>query len=337
MLRNLTIFLVLTCLSNMVISEDVFSLKKEYETTVFIDGTNQIEIKKGMKVALSSLLINLSGNSKILKEKSAITIISQPEKFISQYSLGIKDEKLIATFILQGDLIRTSLSQNSLPIWISESPKVLAFFPCSEVSNKGLNTEENILCNALEEKIRNLSRQRKAHIMRPLMDLTDLNYLESLSSISMDKFMEKITKRYALDLWLQCEIKDDFGFLLEEPKCISTFDDEYSSLDFVFNELIDRSNEKYSLIVNKSIKNQTIINIENVESFSSLESVLQELESQVLIFDLSLREIEGNNIQASLSHFGERRDLKNLLGMNENFKELNSNSQDIISYKYNRN
>ena len=337
MLKKFTLGLVFICLSNLANAEDIFSLKKEYEITVFIESTNQFDIKEGMQAALSSLLINLSGNSKILSEDSVEKIILQSEKFISQYSLGIEDKRITATFVFQGDLIRTSLSQNSLPIWISDSPNVLLFIPCSEISDKRLNVEENIICQRLEEKITNLSNKRKSNITRPLMDFTDLNYFESLSAISMNKFMEKISKRYSLDLWIQCEIEDDFGFLLEEPKCTSSFNDNYFAVDLVFNELIDKSNAKYSLIVNKNVKNQTVISIENVDNFESLESVLEELESQVLIFDLYLREIKGKNIQASLSHFGEIRDLKNLLSINENFKELNLNSQDIISYKYNRN
>ena len=58
----------------MVISEDVFSLKKEYETTVFIDGTNQIEIKKGMKVALHLYLLISAEIPKFLKKNQPLQL-----------------------------------------------------------------------------------------------------------------------------------------------------------------------------------------------------------------------------------------------------------------------
>ena len=112
----------------------MFSLKKEYEISVFIEGTNQVDIKEGMKAGLTSLLVNLSGDSKIMKKDSAQKILSQPEKFVSKYTLGIKEEKIIANFVYQGDLLRSSLSQNSLPLLLSQNQSVLVFFPCRAIA-----------------------------------------------------------------------------------------------------------------------------------------------------------------------------------------------------------
>ena len=70
-------------MTGFVSSQEIFSLKKSYDSQVFIEGTDQVSIKQGMQLALSSLLVNLSGNSKILNEKSIRVMIDAPEKYIT--------------------------------------------------------------------------------------------------------------------------------------------------------------------------------------------------------------------------------------------------------------
>ena len=66
MLKTIFLSLFLLCFAQLTFSEEIFSLKKSYEIAVIIEGTDQTSIQKGMQNGLSSLLINLSGNSKIL-------------------------------------------------------------------------------------------------------------------------------------------------------------------------------------------------------------------------------------------------------------------------------
>ena len=337
MLKNVILFSLIFFISSFIKSESMFSLKKEYEISVFIEGTNQVDINKGMKAGLTSLLVNLSGDSKIMKKGSAQKILSQPEKFVSKYTLGIKEEKIIANFVYQGDLLRSSLSQNSLPLLLSQNQYVLVFFPCRAIAINRENLQEKKMCSELEDKIIEISNLRKSNFTFPLMDLTDLNYFESLSSISINKFMRKISNRYSAESWLLCNTKDEFGLLLEKPKCKSSVNDQYLSPDFVINEILDKSNSRNSLIVNKQIKNETIIRIDSVNSFSSLENILEEIDSQILVFDTSLREIKGEAVEIEVSHFGYFKDLQYLLNINENFEEVSTDSRDIISFRYNRN
>ena len=51
-------------------SAEIYSLKKNYEKIVSIEGTDQNSIREGMQSGLSSLLVNLTGNSKILEKTS---------------------------------------------------------------------------------------------------------------------------------------------------------------------------------------------------------------------------------------------------------------------------
>lgn len=315
-------------------SAEIYSLKKNYEKIVSIEGTDQNSIREGMQSGLSSLLVNLTGNSKILEKTSITKMIETPETFISQYKLASDEEGIVASFIFEGDSIRSYLSQNALPIWLSDNPLILTFLPCIEIDKSIENLDELDRCNTLKNNLENLSISRNAKMTRPLMDLTDINYYESLGSIYPQLFMDKISRRYDIDSWLLCFTKDEFGLLLEEPKCLSSAEQDASSASDIFNDLLDKVNLRRSLVVNKNIQNKTQIRFEGINNFDVLGLILDDLSTQVLIYDVTVLEIEGENIKISLSHYGAESDLLSLLNINENYKKINTLSQDIISFKY---
>ena len=331
------IFFICIALINsfgFISSAEIYSLKKNYEKVVSIEGTDQISIKKGMQSGLSSLLVNLTGNSNILKKISIAKMVDTPETFISQYKLASREGGIVASFIFEGDLIRNYLSQNELPIWLSDNPLVLTFLPCVEIDKSTINADELDGCNTLENDLKSLSINRKAKMTRPLMDLTDIHYYESLGSIYPQLFMDKISRRYDIDSWLLCYIRDEFGLLLEKPKCLSSANQVASSAPKTFNDLLDTVNLRRSLVVNKNIQNKTQIKFAGINSFNTLERILNDLSTQVLIYAVSVLAIEGEDIEISLSHYGTQADLLSLLNINENYKKINMLSQDIISFKY---
>ena len=67
-----------------------------------------------------------------------------------------------------------------------------------------------------------------------------------------------------------------------------------------------------------------------------MDDVLNELKSQVLIYEVSLKKVEGDTLEIALSHYGKSEDLKNLLNINDDFKGIDNSSREIISYKYNK-
>ena len=86
--------------------------------------------------------------------------------------------------------------------------------------------------------------------------------------------------------------------------------------------------------MDKSIQNYSYVSLSDIDSFEDLEFVLKELKSQVLIFKVTLESIEGNRAKILLSHFGRKEDLQNLLSIHSNFQEINSLTEDIISYYF---
>ena len=76
------------------------------------------------------------------------------------------------------------------------------------------------------------------------------------------------------------------------------------------------------------------LNKPQINNFDVLGRILDDLSTQVLIYDVTVLEIEGENIKISLSHYGAESDLLSLLNIHENYKKINTLSQDIISFKY---
>ena len=334
MLQKFLFCIAFLHLTGFVSSQEIFSLKKSYDSQVFIEGTDQVSIKQGMQLALSSLLVNLSGNSKIVNEKSIRVMMDAPEKYITQYKLGTEDKKIYASFIFEGDLIRSYLSENELPLWLSNDNLILSYLPCKEESDTIKSEEENEKCNKLEETLNDLSSRRNSIIANPLMDLKDINYFESLGSISTERFMKRISRRYEVGSWLLCLIKDDFVLLLDNPKCLSSMGKQ-SSPSEALNDLLDKVNSKKSLVVDKNIKNKTSIRVIGITNLKNLEKVLNDLKSQVLVYGVTLKKVEGDTLDILLSHFGKSEDLKNLLNINDDFKGIDNSSLKVDSYKYN--
>ena len=333
MLQKFIFCIAFLHLTGFVSSQEIFSLKKSYDSQVFIEGTDQVSIKQGMQLALSSLLVNLSGNSKIVDEKSIKIMMEGPEKYITQYKLGSEDKKIYASFIFEGDLIRSYLSENELPLWLSNNNLILSYLPCKE-SDTVKSKEENEKCNQLEETLNDISSRRNSIIAYPLMDLKDINYFESLGSISTERFMKRISRRYKVGSWLLCLIKDEFGLLLDNPKCLSSMGKQ-SSPSEVLNDLLDKVNSKKSLVVDKNIKNKTSIRVIGITNLKNLENVLNDLKSQVLVYGVTLKKVEGDTLDILLSHFGKTEDLKNLLNINDDFKGIDNSPVKVVSYKYN--
>ena len=134
--------------------------------------------------------------------------------------------------------------------------------------------------------------------------------------------------------WIFCFTKDEFGLLLEEPKCQSSFGNVRLSPQEMFNDLLDDINSKKSLVVNKNIQNKTKIRLEGINSYYALENTLEDLSTQVLIYNVSILEISGENVEINLSHYGSREDLLSLLDIHENYKKISNLSQDIIAFEY---
>ena len=146
--------------------------------------------------------------------------------------------------------------------------------------------------------------------------------------------MDKTIKRYNLENWIVCFNRDDFGVILEKAKCISSISDKQANVELVFNKLINHINSAKSLVVNKKEKTSSIVTIEGVYDYLTLENVTDELRSQILVTDLNLDSINKASIDYQLSTYGTVEDLERLLRINSNFIQMENSSKNKLIYRY---
>ena len=335
MIKKIFIIYILIFSFSLIESSEVYGLKSTYKVETALNGTDKASIEEGMQDALKNLMVRITGSTTVALDRKLNKLYRNPEQYINQYKLNSSDGVINATFFFEGNKIRHFLSDNQLPLWLSKESIVMTYVPCQLKSSINLlDTVDRESCNILKENLSSLSEKRVVALAYPILDFRDLNYLDSLSSVSYSAFMNNTIKRYGLENWIVCLIKDDFGIMLEEAECLSSLSHKANNLDKTFNSLINNINLRKSLVVNKKEKINSRVSIEGVFDYFTLEKVTDELRSQIIVTDLNLESINRASINYEISTFGNVEDLENLLDINSNFIQLEGSSRNKLIYKY---
>jgi len=335
MIKKIFIIYILIFSFSLIESSEVYGLKSTYKVETALNGTDKASIEEGMQDALKNLMVRITGSTTVALDRKLNKLYRNPEQYINQYKLNSSDGVINATFFFEGNKIRHFLSDNQLPLWLSKESIVMTYVPCQLKSSINLlDTVDRESCNILKENLSSLSKKRVVELAYPILDFRDLNYLDSLSSVSYSAFMNNTIKRYGLENWIVCLIKDDFGIMLEEAECLSSLSHKANNLDKTFNSLINNINLRKSLVVNKKEKINSRVSIEGVFDYFTLEKVTDELRSQIIVTDLNLESINRASIDYEISTYGNVEDLENLLDINSNFIQLEGSSRNKLIYKY---
>ena len=335
MIKKIFIIYILIFSFSLIESSEVYGLKNTYEVETALNGTDKSSIEEGMQDALKNLMVRITGSTTVALDRKLNKLYRNPEQYINQYKLNSSDGVINATFFFEGNKIRHFLSDNQLPLWLSKESIVMTYVPCQLKSSINLlDTVDRESCNILKENLSSLSKKRVVELAYPILDFRDLNYLDSLSSVSYSAFMNNTIKRYGLENWIVCLIKDNFGIMLEEAECFSSLSKKVNNLDKTFNSLINNINLRKSLVVNKKEKINSRVSIEGVFDYFTLEKITDELRSQIIVTDLNLESINRASIDYKISTYGNVEDLENLLDINSNFIQLEGSSRNKLIYKY---
>ena len=335
MIKKILIIYILIFSFPVIESEEVYGLKNSYEVDIVLNGSDKISIEEGMREASKNLMVRITGSTSVVLDRKLNKLYRNPEQYINQYKLNSSDGVINATFFFEGNKIRNFLSDNQLPLWLSKESIVMAYIPCQLKSSINfLDAVDRESCDILKENLSILSENRVVELAYPILDFRDLNYLDSLSSVSYSAFMNNTIKRYGLENWIVCLIKDGFGIMLEEAECFSSLSNKANNLNKTFNNLINNINLRKSLVVNKKQKINSRVSIEGVFDYFTLEKVTGELRSQIIVTDLNLESINKASIDYEISTYGNVEDLKNLLDINSNFMQLEGSSTNKLKYKY---
>ena len=334
------ILLFICTLSNQIFTDQVYGLKGSYDIQVNLEGSDKASINKGMKQALKSLIVKVSGSSVTLDNLEANNLFKDPQKYISEYRLeNSKEGVLKGSFSFSGSLIRKALMENTLPLWIGQSSTILVYLPCLEEIDSSLSIDiiSDSSCLNSKKQIKDISSSRLSSVVFPSMDLIDLNLLEVLQPLSSSVFMTRITKRYDLTNWLICFNRDDFGILVERPFCTSSFNKKVDSIENILNKLIDFINFESQLLINNKVEAIIPVTIKNVVDQEDLEEVLENINKNILVKNLDLKTIENDDIKLLVKILGSKLAFKKIMIASEKFDHLLDDKDKItLNFIYKR-
>lgn len=326
------ILLFISTLSNEIFTDQAYGLKDSYDIRVELQGSDKVSIDGGMQEALMILIVQVTGSSKILDNLNAKNLLNDPQKYISEYRLDNNEKGYLqGSFSFNGSLIRKALIENKLPLWTGRSSTILVYLPCLTESINSLNLRTDLVesCSSSKQEIQIISSGRLSSVTFPSMDLIDLNLLDTLRPLPPSVFMSKISKRYNLSNWLMCFNRNDFGVLLENPQCISSFNGNTDTPVNSLNELIDLMNNETQLVINTKLETTVPVTIKNVRDQDDLEEVLENIGSNILVKNINLKTIKDDNIRLSLKLMGSRLDFKKIMVASEDFDHLHDDKDRI--------
>ena len=328
-------FLILIpCISG----QEAYIFKDIYKINIDVDGTDKESISHGMKEALKIVIINVSGSSEILTNKTIMKALPKPEVFISEYKHNFQEGgRITGVFSFNGKEVRKFLSDNGLPLWVGLTHDILVYFPC----RYNLSSPNPVLhkdrCNDLITKTKSITSLRVLNIVEPGMDLDDLETVEIFKSKSDELVLTNIARRYGLNHWLACFIYDSLGVLFDNPNCISSeFYGSQLPLEKSISFLADSLNKEYQLVIDPNSKSSSLLTITGIKDHLSLNLIKEIIDSQTLVVNSRIISIEGSKVIFFIDLIGKPTDLQKIMNVNTSFF-LNANSQiedESISYSY---
>tara|TARA_B100001750_G_C15496252_1_gene594313 strand:+ start:637 stop:1674 length:1038 start_codon:yes stop_codon:yes gene_type:complete len=319
------IFLIiffLAVLFSRIEAEEGYAFKNLYEIEVILEGTDRSSINKGMRDALQSLMINLSGVSDINRYSVLKVALKNPEEYVSEYRLTSEEENLLGIFSFNGEEVRELLSNNNLPLWIGIKPRVLLFLPCKSQTFLTVEKEKDFLkrkqlCKETKDKILEKGSMRNIVFIEPVLDFVDLKFIDLFKPKSDQDFLNKFSLRYGLEDWAICYIQDEYGVLVEEPKCITPLSDlrKITLLETV-DLLADELTKDFQLNIDSNLTNKLTILITGIEKFDHLISVENIIASNTLVSSYFMSSLSGNTASYQLEIKGKIVDLQMLMSVN---------------------
>lgn len=307
---------------NYLLTDEGYAFKELYEVEVPLQGTDRPSIEAGMRIALEDLMINLSGLSDSLENNGIKKALIQPQKYVSQYRLSSDEDNILGVFSFEGDLVRSLLSVNRLPLWIGIKPKVLLFLPCTSrsllvKSDSELESKRNGLCKDTKNKLLERGILRNIVFIEPTLDLTDLEYIDLYQPQSENEYLKKLANRYGLNGWVACYIEDQFGVISEESYCLSTFSNlNRIPIEETVNILANELNKDFQLNIDPSLRNKLTIKITGINDYQNLTLLDNLLSSNALVVSYSLSSLSLDGATYLLVIRGGISDLKKLMNVN---------------------
>jgi len=318
-------------LSPVAMALDVAEL---YKAEIQVPDDGDKARAKALTGALKKVLVQVSGNQKVIDRDEAMVILPQAADLLQQYSYRheeVSSEDLIddqagKRFYLQTVFDREAterlMRSHGLPVWTGIRPQVLLW---TTLENNGARQLVNLQESAeISAELDALSHRRSMPLQIPLMDLTDQATLTAADLWSDYRpAIEKASERYPHDVittlklsptaqaeWLaRWNVYRGDQLIQFETQAPAA----QAALIEGLNELQDRLSDLAAQEVVSDDPIQVSMWIDPVESVQLYSKVMSRLRNDPTLTDLQLHVLNGTGMQVSVKVRGGRQELEKLL------------------------
>ena len=327
-------------LSPVAMALDVAEL---YKAEIQVPDDGDKARAKALTGALKKVLVQVSGNQKVIDRDEAMVILPQAADLLQQYSYRheeVSSEDLIddqagKRFYLQTVFDREAterlMRSHGLPVWTGIRPQVLLW---TTLENNGARQLVNLQESAeISAELDALSHRRSMPLQIPLMDLTDQATLTAADLWSDYRpAIEKASERYPHDVITTLKLSPTaqaewlarwnvyrgdqlIQFETQAPAAQAALIDG-------LNELQDRLSDLAAQEVVSDDPIQVSMWIDPVDSIQLYSKVMSRLRNDPTLSDLQLHMLSGSGMQVSVKIRGGRQELEKLLTREAEFNVI---------------
>jgi len=349
MLRRLLV-LVLFFISPYCAAEEVNDL---YSALVPITDQGSSAREQGVLDALQNVLIKLTGNSQTFQSARLAPFISDANGYVDALSfedlplsLSPKDNPLDSlSFGLRVKFSRSAIDllirQAQLPVLPSNRPTFLVWIVRDDpVVGRGFIGEDLVSENATNsvdaaflERFDRAMQSRGIPYILPTFDLEDQLALpvEQAWNLVADDLVSA-SQRYQVDGWIALrfyrtstgEVRGSWLYQAGGRRRLNDFRSEGDDmfLATTVDNIVDRLTRSFSYIP-RADTNELLLEIYNIDSYSTYQSVLKQLKKLEVIDSVDLFSARGNQITMSVGAEGGLELLSNALVRSGRFSDRN--------------
>jgi hypothetical protein len=247
------------------------------------------------------------------------------------------------------DLIDRLLANAAIPLWDSNRPSVLVWMALQNDAG-----ERSLLSNETNPEIvsfmQEFAKQRGLPIIFPVLDFEDRQNLSADMIWSLDdRAITGASQRYGADSVLSGRLHftasgDLVGlwqFIFQDQ--IEVFDSFDTDLKNYIHEPLDRITSKlashFSIVASLSGNEKVRLRVEGVSDLAAYSELLSYLTSLVLVENVGVSKLQGENLELELTLQGDQVQLYELISLDRDLLPLNSRigeNQSILSYRWTR-
>ena len=284
-----------------------------YEVAVPVESQNSGDRERGVKEALGTLLIRITGLKSVPRNELVTQAYLDPGSWHTSYGYIVREELdpkgaiysqtyLVVNF--EKELIHRLVREAGLPVWLSDRPRILAW-----IVTVGRDGERTILSDssnlALTQFIQSQSRVRGITIELPLLDLEERNQLTpSMITGGFDELIARLSERYSPDYvtvgYVFESAAGNFNVLWSSPVENNTqlYGVEVKTLDLAAKKLVDHIADEAmqrSILFHRGLHTISIA-VTGIKGVESYMRVLSYLESMEFVDEVLITRVASNQI-----------------------------------------